>query len=96
MASYTVDFEPIGRRGACPPGQTLLDCARQLSVDIVSLCGGVSVCERCKVQVISGPVTPPTLDEENAFSPEEIARGFRLACQAAPLGDVKIHVHPNR
>jgi uncharacterized 2Fe-2S/4Fe-4S cluster protein (DUF4445 family) len=94
MASFTVDFEPIGRRGACPQDQTLLECARQLSVDIVSLCGGVSVCERCKVQVISGPVTPPTPDEESAFGPEEIAQGFRLACQATPLGDVKIHVPP--
>jgi uncharacterized 2Fe-2S/4Fe-4S cluster protein (DUF4445 family) len=94
MTTFSVDFEPVGRRGACPADQTLLDCARQLSVDIISICGGVAVCERCKVQVIAGPVSAPTLDEEGALSPDELEQGYRLACQVYPLGDVKIHVPP--
>jgi uncharacterized 2Fe-2S/4Fe-4S cluster protein (DUF4445 family) len=92
MTLFTIDFEPIGRRGECPSDQSLLDCARQLNVDIVSICGGIGNCERCKVQVIAGQVTKPTLEEEASLAREEITQGYRLACQAYPLSDVKLHV----
>jgi uncharacterized 2Fe-2S/4Fe-4S cluster protein (DUF4445 family) len=94
MTSFSIDFEPIGRRGECPNEQSLLDCARQLSVDIVSICGGIGNCERCKVQVIAGQVSKPTLEEEASLTKAEIAQGYRLACQAYPLSDVKLHVPP--
>jgi uncharacterized 2Fe-2S/4Fe-4S cluster protein (DUF4445 family) len=32
-----VDFEPVGRRGECPAGGTLLDSARHLGVELVNL-----------------------------------------------------------
>jgi uncharacterized 2Fe-2S/4Fe-4S cluster protein (DUF4445 family) len=91
---FNVDFEPVGRRGACASDQSLLDCARQLSVDLVSICGGIGNCEHCKVQVISGHVTKPTLEEEASLSKSEIEHGYRLACQTYPLSDVKLHVPP--
>lgn len=91
---FTIDFEPVGRRGECASDQSLLDCARQLSVDIVSICGGIGNCERCKVQVVSGRVSKPTLEEEASLTKEEIAQGYRLACQAYALGNVKVHVPP--
>jgi uncharacterized 2Fe-2S/4Fe-4S cluster protein (DUF4445 family) len=94
MNLFTIDFEPIGRRGECPGDQSLLDCARQLSVDIVSICGGIGNCECCKVQVIAGQVTKPTLEEEASLTKEEIGQGYRLACQAYPLSAVKLHVPP--
>jgi uncharacterized 2Fe-2S/4Fe-4S cluster protein (DUF4445 family) len=91
---FTIDFEPIGRRGPCPAGQSLLESARQLNVDIVSICGGVGSCGQCKVQVIAGQVTPRTSDEEAELSARELEQGYRLACQVYPLGDVKVHVPP--
>ena len=91
---FTIDFEPIGRRGECTSDQSLLDCARQLNVDIVSICGGIGNCERCKVQVVSGKVSKPTLEEEASLTKDEITTGYRLACQAYPLSDVKLHVPP--
>jgi len=91
---FTIDFEPIGRRGACAGDQSLLDCARRLSVDLVSLCGGIGNCERCKIQVVAGQISKPSLEEEAALTQSELAQGFRLACQAYPLSDVKLHVPP--
>ena len=91
---FTIDFEPIGRRGECAADQSLLDCARQLSVDVVSICGGIGNCERCKVQVVSGQVSKPTLEEEASLTQDEIRQGYRLACQAYPLGDVRLHLPP--
>ena len=91
---FHIDFEPIGRRGICASDQSLLTCARRLSVDIVSICGGIGNCERCKVQVVAGQVSKPTLEEEATLTGEEIVQGYRLACQAYPLSDVKLHVPP--
>jgi uncharacterized 2Fe-2S/4Fe-4S cluster protein (DUF4445 family) len=88
---FTIDFEPIGRRGKCSENQSLLECARSLNVDIVSLCGGVGACNRCKVQIVSGSVTQPT-DEELALTEPERSLNYRLACRTYPLSDVKIHV----
>ncbi len=91
---YTIDFEPVGRRGQFYGDQNLLECARQLSVDIVSICGGIGNCDRCKVQVIAGKVSRPTLEEEAELSPSELEQGYRLACQTFPESDVKLHVPP--
>jgi uncharacterized 2Fe-2S/4Fe-4S cluster protein (DUF4445 family) len=89
-----VDFEPIGRRGEFPGEKSLLDCARSLDVDIVSVCGGAGTCERCKVQVVSGRVSKATPEEAACLSAEELKQGFRLACMTHPLGDVRLHVPP--
>ncbi|MDR1727887.1 MAG: ASKHA domain-containing protein [Acidobacteriota bacterium] len=91
---YVIEFEPVGRRGVCPEGETLLECARRLDVDIVNVCGGAGVCGRCKVQVVSGAVSPPDAGEKEALTDREVADGYRLACMARPLGNVKVHVPP--
>lgn len=91
---YSIDFEPVGRRGQFAGDQSLLECARQLSVELVSLCGGVGSCEHCKVQVIAGQVSELTLEEEAALSENEIKQGYRMACMTYPLSDVKLHVPP--
>ena len=90
--AYSIDFEPVGRRGECADYQSLLDCARQLSLDIISVCGGVGVCERCKVQIVTGQVSAVTPHESYTLSVRELEQGYRLACQTFPLSDVKVHV----
>jgi len=92
MTLYYIDFEPIGRRGKCPADQLLLDCARQLGVELVSLCGGKGTCGRCKVQVLSGRISEPTPSERKALSSQELEDGYRLACQAYALSDCKLRV----
>jgi uncharacterized 2Fe-2S/4Fe-4S cluster protein (DUF4445 family) len=89
-----IDFEPVGRRGEFPPGQTLLDCARQLGVALVNLCAGTGSCGRCVVQVLEGAASEPTPGEGEHFSPAHLAKGYRLACRAIPLGDCKVRVPP--
>ncbi|MGD8402598.1 MAG: ASKHA domain-containing protein [Anaerolineales bacterium] len=91
---FTIDFEPVGRRGEFSGDQSLLECARKLSVDLVSICGGVGSCDHCKVQIIAGKVSEPTLEEEAELGVSQLEQGFRLACQTYPLGDVKLNVPP--
>jgi uncharacterized 2Fe-2S/4Fe-4S cluster protein (DUF4445 family) len=92
MKLYQIDFEPVGRRGQCQDNESLLDCARRLGVGIISLCGGQGACHSCKVQVLSGTVSEPTSSELEAFSPQELRNGWRLACQTYPVSDGKLSV----
>jgi uncharacterized 2Fe-2S/4Fe-4S cluster protein (DUF4445 family) len=92
--AYIIDFQPVGRRGPCPEGGTLLDAARALGVDLVNICGGNGSCIRCRVQIAAGVVTPVTLREADRLPAAELAQGYRLACLAVPLSDCRVHVPP--
>jgi uncharacterized 2Fe-2S/4Fe-4S cluster protein (DUF4445 family) len=92
--SHLIHFEPVGRRGEIPAGGTLLDHARTLGVDIVSLCGGTGQCGCCIVQVLDGEVSEPTSVELELLPPEKIDQGYRLACCTVPLSDCKVQVPP--
>ena len=85
----TVDFEPLGRRARVVRGTTLLDAARQSGVGLNAICGGGGTCGTCRVRIIAGEVTPPTEAERDT-----VAEGFRLACQARVLSDVRVDVPP--
>ncbi len=92
--SFHIDFEPLGRRGEARPGQTLLDAAQAAGVGLASVCGGVGTCEECRLRLAAGKLTPPTLVEQAVLSAADLAAGFRLACQAEPLSDVKLDIPP--
>ncbi len=92
--SYHIEFEPVGRRGECPEGSSLLDCARQLGVGLVSICGGQGKCYACKLQVLRGTVSPITSTEKKVFSPQQLNSGWRLACLTYPQGECTLHVPP--
>lgn len=91
---FRIDLEPVGRRGSCTSDASLLEAARQLGVDQVSLCGGKGTCGRCKLQVLTGRVSGATPSERKALSSRELEAGYRLACQVYPLSDVKLFVPP--
>jgi uncharacterized 2Fe-2S/4Fe-4S cluster protein (DUF4445 family) len=94
MTVYTIDFEPLGRRGECQSNESLLACARRLGVGISSVCGGKGTCHSCKIQVLSGTVSKPTSNEREAFTSQELKGKWRLSCQTYPLSDCKLTVPP--
>jgi len=85
-------FEPVGRRGEVPASVSLLEAARRLGVELTSICGGVGICGRCKVRVVSGQVSELTVPEREALSQQELEQNFRLACMAYPLSNCQISV----
>jgi len=92
--TFIIDFEPLGKRGEARPGQTILDAAQTAGVGLASICGGVGSCEECRIRLAAGKLTPPTLVEQAALSVADLAAGFRLACQAEPLSDIKLDIPP--
>jgi len=92
--SYQVDFEPLGRRLRVDRGISVLTAAQQAGVGLVSICGGKGTCGRCKVRVLEGQLSPLSETEGRKLSPDEITKGYRLACQAEVLSDLKLHIPP--
>ena len=92
MSEFSIEFQPVGRRGQFQSGQSVLDCGRALGVGISSVCGGKGTCGKCRVQLVSGASSPPRDGEIKAFSPLQLASGWRLACQCFPTGDCVVHV----
>ncbi len=101
-ARATLVFTPSGRRGAVAVGTTVLDAARQLGVDIDSICGGRGICGRCQVEPTGGSfagldvdaahLSPPDATEQAYAERKGLAAGRRLSCAARVLGDAAVDV----
>ncbi|MDH3789685.1 MAG: ASKHA domain-containing protein [Xanthomonadales bacterium] len=97
-------FSPSGKRGRFPVGTRVLQAARELGVDIDSICGGRARCGRCQVeavegsfakeQIVSSPrhLTEMGEAEQYCLQRGRLDDGNRLSCQAKILGDVRIDV----
>jgi len=103
---HQVIFMPSGRRGQARAGETLLDAARQLGVEIESICGGRLTCAKCRVRIEEGHfakhaidsaaahVSPADAREESllASAPDGDGAAYRLACASHVCGDVLVYV----
>ena len=96
-------FMPSGRRGRVAEGTAVLEAARQLGVEIESICGGRLTCNKCLIQVEEGKfakygitsqaknLSPIASDEQHFL--ERIKRpDCRLSCQAQVQGNALIFV----
>lgn len=92
--SHLIIMQPVGRRVIIPYDKSLLEATQSAGVELNSICGGIGSCGGCKVRLMDGLLTFPTLIEEQVFTLEELASGFRLACQAKPQSDVKLYIPP--
>ena len=101
-----VIFTPSGKRGRFPVGTPVLTAARQLGVDLDSVCGGRGICSKCQITPSYGEfskhgvsVAPDALSEWNKVEQRYkdkrgLIDGRRLGCQACVQGDVVIDVPP--
>jgi uncharacterized 2Fe-2S/4Fe-4S cluster protein (DUF4445 family) len=101
-----VIFAPSGKRGRFPVGTPILTAARQIGVDLDSVCGGRGICSKCQITPSYGefPKHGVTVHqnalgewnkvEERYKSKRGLIEGRRLGCQATIQGDVVIDVPP--
>ncbi len=87
-----IEFQPVGKRTGAHQGESILDAARRVGLDIHAACGGEGNCGQCRVQVIAGELSALSPDEEYFLSESDKTSGYRLACCARVLSDVKIHL----
>jgi uncharacterized 2Fe-2S/4Fe-4S cluster protein (DUF4445 family) len=99
-----VIFTPSGKRGHFASGTPVLTAARQLGVDLDSVCGGRGICSKCQitpgfgtfskhgVTVADDALSAWNAVEERYKSKRGLIEGRRLGCQALIQGDVVIDV----
>ncbi|MFK7854038.1 MAG: ASKHA domain-containing protein [Granulosicoccus sp.] len=100
-----VVFTPSGKRGSFALGTTVLKAARELGVDLDSVCGGRGLCGRCQVQCASGEFPKHNIVSHQDNLSEgtrvearyqringEFAAERRLGCQATIQGDLVIDI----
>lgn len=103
MDDVQVVFVPSGRRVRVEPGPTVLDVAREIGVDIDSVCAGRGICGRCQIEIGSLPgieadstrLGDPGPTELDYHGRKPLRPGRRLACGARVVTDVVIEVPPD-
>ena len=103
-AFVQVVFTPSGKRGMVAAGTSLLDAARQLGVDLDSVCGGRGICGKCACEPGFGDYPKHQLhtreDHLSTVSKNEtryrdkrgLSPQYRLGCSTKLLGDMIIDV----
>jgi uncharacterized 2Fe-2S/4Fe-4S cluster protein (DUF4445 family) len=106
-AGHRVVFTPAGLSGRVEPGTTILEAARELGVDLDSVCSGKGICGRCQIVPGTGefPKWAITVRAEHLSDPgpleteyrgrKPLAEGRRLGCATRVLGDVVVDVPPD-
>lgn len=92
--SLTVTFEPGGRAAATEAGQTFLRAAQDAGVDVMATCGGRGRCHSCRIKVLKGVVSPPTIMDTVQLGHDQVREGFRLSCQTVVTTDCSVMVMP--
>jgi len=99
-------FTPSGKRGAFARGTNLLAAARELGVDLDSVCGARGICGRCKIRLHEGEsaaqglvskaghLSPLSEPEQRYAERRTLGDDERLACHATLEGDCIIDVPP--
>jgi len=99
-----VIFTPSGKRGHFAKGTPILTAARQLGVDLDSVCGGRGICSKCQITPSYGEfpkhgvtVADTALSDWNSVEQRYddkrgLPKGRRLGCQATVQGDIVIDV----
>ena len=100
----SIIFMPSGKRGIVQHGTSILDAARQLDVDIDSVCGGRAMCGKCQVQPTFGEfskhqiisaqnnLSKPSKAELRYITKRGIKPERRLGCNTQIIGDVLIDI----
>jgi uncharacterized 2Fe-2S/4Fe-4S cluster protein (DUF4445 family) len=97
-----VVFVPSGRRGHFDAGVTVLEAARDLGVDLDSVCGGRGLCGRCQVtqgtnpEIAADPAafSDPQTTETAYRGRRPLGPDHRLGCAVHILRDAVIDVPP--
>ncbi|MBM3580435.1 MAG: DUF4445 domain-containing protein [Alphaproteobacteria bacterium] len=77
-------------------GATLLDAAHAAGIGIEATCGARGRCRTCRVKVLKGELSPPTIQDRVQLGDEEVREHFRLACQVKLIADCTAQPMPPR
>ncbi|MDP2896289.1 MAG: ASKHA domain-containing protein [bacterium] len=93
MKTIKATIRPYGIELPIESSLTLLENLQKQGIFVESVCGGKGTCGKCRVRFIKG-ATPPSESDNRHLSEQEIAEGWRLACQAKVREECEVFVPP--
>ncbi|MDA8211050.1 MAG: ASKHA domain-containing protein [Clostridia bacterium] len=89
MEQVTITFQPMDVKLSVPKGSAISEAAVFAGTELELLCGGRGTCGKCRVQ-LQGRGGQLSQAEKDLLTADEIAAGWRLACQTRVEGDVTV------
>lgn len=86
---FKVKFVPHNREIDVDEGESLIWAAMEAGVHINASCGGEGVCGKCRVIIEEGEVEGGITEK---LKPEDLEKGYRLACRAKVKSDLLVRV----
>jgi len=87
--THKIIFLPHQIEIRVPDGETIIHAAMEAGVHVNASCGGEGVCGKCRVRIEEGTVDGGTSEKT---SPQDLEKGFRLACQSAVKSDLVVRI----
>jgi len=82
-----------GEKVIAESGHSLLEAVRGAGVRLTSPCGGKGTCGKCLVKLDpADEAGRPTEAESSLIEPEDLAQGYRLACQIFPGKEIRVEI----
>lgn len=88
-STYRIQLQPTRKLLDAAPGTPLRDLLFEHGVEFP--CGGRGRCRGCRIRLLEGAASP-NASEREILSADEIAQGWRLACQCVPESDLTIEL----
>ncbi|MBN1802131.1 MAG: DUF4445 domain-containing protein [Candidatus Lokiarchaeota archaeon] len=90
----TLILEPVSKRLHVENGSTVYEGLLALNYPIGALCAGKGTCGKCLIRIMDPKpkISEPNEKELKVLGKEKIADGYRLACQAQVLGDLRVYL----
>jgi uncharacterized 2Fe-2S/4Fe-4S cluster protein (DUF4445 family) len=82
QSELKVVFQPSGRTVHVMPSTTVFEAGARAGLLLRAPCGGKGTCKKCRVQITRGAGEPSGACRAS-FSADELAKGWRLACQTS-------------
>ena len=75
-------------------GVSLLEAvSRVRDMHVDASCGGRGTCGKCKVKILKGDLSKPSISETRFLSNKELDNGYRLACMVPVTGNIDVLVN---
>lgn len=75
-------------------GANILKTAQSSGVKMTATCGERGRCRSCRVRLVKGKFSPPSLADRVQLGAEGVREGYRLGCQTQMLDDCHIEIAP--
>lgn len=89
MKKINIKLEPLGKIVKIEAGLFLQDILFEYGIEFP--CGGNGICGKCKIRLLEGNLAVNDIQRQY-FSKEELANGWRLACQCRVMEPVALEL----